>query len=746
MKTKTQNLIGFISMVLVLCILGLVAVIGVGDYGGVFADGGVTLGLDLVGGTRLVYSPDAENVTEEQMSTVRSMLRARLDFYGYTEATITTDENGRFIIEIPQVTSSEAESLLSATARLTFEIFDGTDYTVVMEGSAVESAAASYGNTGNGYDDYFVSLKLKNEYQSVFRDATEQALALKSKGYNKIYIRLDGKTYSEPSVSEVLDTDTVMISGSFTAETATALAGVISSGQLPFALKVEQSDSVDATLGATALRSSLIAGLIGLILVMAFMIVFYRLPGLVASIALAGYTVCMGLAISLMHVNLSLAGIAGIILSIGMAVDANVIIFERIKEELALGKSTQSAFHAGFSKAFTAILDSNITTIIAVVVLYFFGTGTIQGFAITLGLGVIFSMIFAVVVTRFLLKRLVGMKVNNVKAWGLSAKKEGGLFAKLGRFSYIKSRRAILITVAVVLVIGLGSFFIRGFNPDVEFTGGTTMQVDLSELLAARGEDAISESLMNEIAATVNGTVDADGASVGASVSSTQRANGNQLMIKMSVLSQEQRNLVFGNLKNVYSLNDSALISSSNIGATVSSEIRRDAVVAAIIAVILMLIYITIRFDLHSGLAAVICLVHDVFVMIIAYSLFQIPLNGTMIAAMLTILGYSINATIVIFDRIRENKIKLSKTDFDGVVDASIHQTFLRSLNTTITTFLTILMLCILGVTSIRQFALPLLVGVIAGFFSSVFLSGNLWCFFNKIIRFGKKNQKTEEQ
>ena len=276
MKSKAQSLLGFITALLVLCLLALVTVGGLGDYEGVFGDEGIVLGMDLVGGTRLVYAPDTEeNVSDEQINTVSSMLRARLDFYGYTEATVTVDENNRFVVEIPEVSSGEAEKLLSATAKLTFEIKDGETDTVVMEGSAIESASAEYGNTGSGYDGWFVSLKIKPEHRATFRDATAKALQTKDK---TIYIKLDGEVYSEPRVSEVLDTDSVMISGSFDQPEATALAGVITSGQLPFALKVEQSSQIDATLGATALETSLIAGGIGILLVMLFMILFYRLP------------------------------------------------------------------------------------------------------------------------------------------------------------------------------------------------------------------------------------------------------------------------------------------------------------------------------------------------------------------------------------------------------------------------------------------------------------------------------------
>ena len=315
--------------------------------------------------------------------------------------------------------------------------------------------------------------------------------------------------------------------------------------------------------------------------------------------------------------------------------------------------------------------------------------------------------------------------------------------SRFEKFNYIRARKYILIVVSTVVVIGIGSFAIQGFNPDVDFTGGTTMQIEFEDALDAN-ERTISDEMLDRIIETAESATYDDGSAVGASVSIAQRADGTQVLFKLSELDLDGRTAVFEALQKEFGLSDGDLISASNVGATVSGEIRRNAVIASVVAILLMLVYISIRFDLNSGLAAVVCLAHDVFVTIVAYSLFGIPLNTTMIAALLTILGYSINATIVIFDRIRENRKKLSMTNFEHVVNVSIHQTFLRSLNTTLTTFLTIATLFVLGVPSIRQFALPLMVGIVAGMFSSVFLAGNLWAILNKFIRIGKKKNATE--
>jgi preprotein translocase subunit SecF len=328
--------------------------------------------------------------------------------------------------------------------------------------------------------------------------------------------------------------------------------------------------------------------------------------------------------------------------------------------------------------------------------------------------------------------------------WGLSRKKScAATEAARPAFHFVSARKYFLIVIACMLLLGVGSFALRGFNPDVDFTGGTTMQVEFDDALSAEGANEISDAMLDEIVKTVESAKRDDGTALGVEVSSAQRANRTDVILKLSELNMDDREAVFDALRERFGLASGALVSVSNVGATVSAEIRRDAILATVVAILLMMLYISIRFDFHSGLAAVICLAHDVLIMLIAYSLFAIPLNTNMIAALLTILGYSINATIVIFDRVRENRKKMLGCEFGEVINISIRQTFRRSLNTTVTTFLTIFMVYLLGVTSIRQFALPLIVGILAGLFSSVCLAGNLWAVLARHIRFGKK-KKTE--
>ena len=422
MKTKGQNIVAFVlAIIIILCVL-YVAAFGVGDFKGCFDEDGVTKGLDIAGGTSIIYSPaDGYEPTDEEINSAIARLRVRLDNLSYSEAQVysTSSSNiaNQIVVEIPGISvEQDAIDQMGATAELTFEDYENT---VVMVGSDIKSASAQYGDpTGTGYDSWYVSLELNADAVDKFSEATEKIAGYTS-GNKTLAIKLDGNTVTSPTVSEKLTTDSVVITGSFDKETAEYYAGVINAGALPFALNVESSSVITATLGQGALEKCLWAGLIGIILVMLFMAIFYRLPGLMADLALCAYIGFTGLAILLFKVNLSLAGIAGIVLAIGMAVDANVVIFERIKDELRKGKSASSAVKAGFHNALSAVLDSNITTVIASVVLYYFGTGSVKGFALTLLIGVILSFLSAVFLSQFFMGRLVRMGATSPALYGV---------------------------------------------------------------------------------------------------------------------------------------------------------------------------------------------------------------------------------------------------------------------------------------------------------------------------------------
>jgi protein-export membrane protein SecD len=436
---KAKNVVSFVLVMVIIAALAFAvfADISIGNIripDILDKDLGIRQGLDLVGGSVIVFEPDLEDlssVTAEQMNSAESVIRTRLDSQGYYDATITRQGDTGIRVEIPNIDDpSTAVSLIGQTAALHFMDADGN---IVMEGTDeyVKSASAQYGQTSsNSNSEHYVQLSFTSAGREAFKTATENALALSSENKNYILIALDDDVISYPRVSSVIDDDTCIITGSFDKESAQELADLINSGQLPFSLKDTELRSVGPTLGAEALNTSLFAALIGVILVMLFMLVVYRLPGLAADVSLVAYISVLCLIMAGFYipngfrVTLTLPGIAGVILSIGMAVDANVVIFERIKDELNGGKTVGASVESGFKRAITAIIDSNITTLITCAVLYVFGTGSIKGFAVTLFIGVALSLVTAILLTKFLLKAVVGFGLKNPWLYGASKRRD----------------------------------------------------------------------------------------------------------------------------------------------------------------------------------------------------------------------------------------------------------------------------------------------------------------------------------
>ena len=689
-------------------------------------DNGIRLGLDLVGGSRIVYEaeiPDGYNQANlaDDMNSVQKVIRQRLTDKGFTEATVTLTGDNRVTVEIPQITNpEEAVQTLGTTAQLTFIDADGKEW---LTGSDIKKATYGYGRpTGNEVTDvHYVQVQFTSEGQKKFAEATGN-IAARTDGTNIMAIVMDNQVISSASVSSQIDSDSCVISGSFTRDSASELADLINAGQIPFSLKQVELRSVGPQLGADAMRTSLIAGAIGIVLVMLFMLIVYRIPGLVASIALCFYMVLEALIFSLVRVNLSLPGIAGIILSIGMAVDANVIIFERVKEELKNGKTVKSAIDSGFKRAFTAILDSNITTLIACAVLFFLGTGTIVGFATTLGIGVIVSMFTALTVTHFLLNRMVDFRIRNPKAYGLRDREAGKQrFAILKNFKIFGGISALLVVTGLVALILL-PFGKNLFNLSIDFAGGTEMEFNM--------HTEVTQDVQTEVSGLFKDATGVDASSV------TSSGDGNEdVLIRSTSITSEQRAAVIDKMLEKYSLADTDILNNNDVSASIGSDLQRSAVICSVLAIVLMMLYITFRFEMTSGMAAVCCLMHDLLIMLSVYVWLQIPLDSNFIAAALTILGYSINASIIVFDRVRENLRTARREDFASVAERSVWQTMGRTINTTLTTLFTIGMVFILGVPSLKQFTLPLIVGILAGGWSSVLLSCSLWNVFRKKFR-----------
>lgn len=723
--------VSFVAIVLVIGLIAFISAFGLelGVLNISPVTEGITLGLDLVGGSEIVYEAEIPSGTDSSaissgMETAQTMLRQRLNSLGYTEANVYLSGSSSVVVEIPNVDDPEAAvQLLGTTAVIEFRDYLGN---VILEGSDIASATASYGQISeNSAAQYFVSLKLTDEGYSKFVSATSE-IAGYTDDNNYLAIMMDDEQISAPMVSAEykgvgIDTDSPIITlgNGSTIDYAKYLAEIISAGQLPFALRESKVQSVGASLGEKSLESSIIAGIIGIVLIMIFMVAVYKIPGLVADVALVLYILLFMVVMSAAKINLSLPGIAGIILTIGMAVDANVIIYERLREELQVGKTLRAAVSSGFKRAYTAIIDSNVTTIIASIVLLWQGTGTILGFAKTLFIGVILSMICMLLVPNLLLRSIASLPIKNLYAFGLRKNADKpALFERAAeKHSFVKSFKFSIIISAVICLIGLvglvGQIFgAPTLNMDLDFIGGVQMEMELGQSVTREMQEEI-EGIYRDVA--------------GVSASVTTSGNsGTAVTVKTVEISSEQRQEIFERVAEKYGAG-AELISTDFVTASVGNDLKQAAFVASILAAILILIYITFRFEFRSGVAAIVCLLHDLLFMLAFFVIFRIPVNMTFIAAALTIIGYSINATIVVFDRVRENYKKQGGGEFAPTVDKSVWETMRRSVGTTVTTLLPVLFIIILGVTSIRIFAIPLTIGILAGGYSSTCIAGPLW-------------------
>ena len=583
-------------------------------------------------------------------------------------------------------------------------IFDESQ--IVITGNDVTSARGGMTQDSYGQTQYVVDLTFSDEGKEKFAAATERNL-------NKpIYIIYNGEIVSAPYVQSVITEGRAQITGMGDLETAERLASTIRIGALKLPLNILRSNVVGAKLGQDAISTSLRAGLIGFGIICLFMLVFYLLPGLAASLALTMY---VGLTLFLLQsfgITLTLPGIAGIILSIGMAVDANVIIFTRIKEEIGAGKNTRAAVKEGFNKALSAIVDGNITTLIAAAVLNIKGTGSIKGFAATLALGIVLSMFTALFITRFIINAFLDLGLDNEILYGKKVDRAPINFVGFRKISYIIS--VVLIVIGIAFIGINSSKGLGGFNYGLDFSGGSSTSIEFNENLSL---DDINEKVVPIFESITNSP----------DIQPQKVANSNEVIIKSRFLSEEEMKSLYQNLETDFNVPEEN-IHTENISGAVSVEMRQDAVIAVIIATILMLIYIWFRFkDIRFAGSAVIALIHDCFVTIGFYAVFRWTVDSTFIACMLTIVGYSINATIVIFDRIRENIGRLRGKELDEIVNVSVTQTFSRSVNTSITTLIMVVVLYILGVSSIKAFALPLIIGIVCGCYSSICITGPLW-------------------
>ena len=705
----------------------LAALVGLGYYASIILSStgvgetmSIPLGLDLSGGVSITYQVMDENPSAEDMNDTIYKLQKRVESYS-TEATVYQVGDDRITVEIPGV--QDANQILEDLGNpgsLEFQLPDGS---VFMTGDMVEDAQAATTTDKYGNKAYIVSLKLNDEGAKVFGEVTSENIG------NRLPIVYDGETISYPEVQSAITGGEAQITGMSTFEQADTLATQIRIGSLSLQLSELESSVVGAQLGSQAIESSLKAGAIGLVIVMVFMIVMYAVPGIAASLALAIYTTLVIATLYLFEITLTLPGIAGIILGIGMAVDANVIVFSRIREEIATGKSVQTSMKIGFQKAMSAILDGNITTLIAAVVLMALGSGTVKGFAYTLMIGIILSMFTAMVVTRWILYSMYALGLKNEKFYGRAKERKSINF--IGKKAVFFALSGIVIAAGL---IGMGvhkSSEGKALNYGLDFMGGTSTTADF-------GKEMTIEDIEKEIVPYVEEiTGDSD-------VQANKVEGTTQVTIKTRTLSLDERQQLETVLTDNFAI-DASTITSQSISSTISGEMRTDALKAVIVACIFMLLYIWFRFkDIRFATSAILALVHDVLVVLTVYALLRISVGNTFIACMLTIIGYSVNDTIVIFDRIRENMAGMASKQtpeaLAEVANRSLTQTLSRSINTSITTFIMVVMLYILGVSSIREFALPLMAGLICGAYSSICIATELWYVMK--VHLGKKKVK----
>ena len=725
---KRNAIISLCAVLVAIACFGYMVLNGVGvDQVG--SAKGIHLGLDLAGGVSITYQAVGEGTpSSEDMDDTVYKLQQRVEGYS-TEAQVYKEGSDRISIEIPGL--SDANAVLEELGRpgsLYFinhldpsgnENYDAygnltrsidemiADGSVVLTGTNVVESRAGAIKNDMGSTEYVVELTLDDEGTKRFADATTVA----AKTQDTIMIYYDGAPASIPVVKTAITGGMAQISGQKTAEEAEQLASTIRIGGLKIELEELRSNVVGAQLGSEAIARSLKAGIIGFAIIVVFMCAVYFIPGLASSIALILYCLITVFCLNFFDMTLTLPGIAGIVLSIGMAVDANVITFARIREEIAAGKSVRSAIDEGYKKALSAIIDGNVTTLIAALVLGVIGTGSIKGFAQTLALGIVVSMITALFVTKLILRSFYALGIKDEKWYGKAKSYK--------QIDFLSKKTIFIILSSLVIIVGIVTMIVnsaRGahsLNYSLEFLGGTSTNVTFNEDMPLADIDAKVVPSIEKITGDANVQV--------------QKVSGsNEVIFKTRSLDVKERE-AFNSMMNSEFGVDADKIVAETISSTISSEMSRDAILAIVVATILMLIYIWFRFkDVRFGASSVICLLHDVLVVVTFYALARITVGSTFVACILTIVGYSINATIVIFDRIRE-KLAATKDSLETIVNEAVNQTLSRSLFTSLTTFIMVAVLYILGVSSVKEFALPLMIGIICGTYSSVCLASSIW-------------------
>ncbi len=728
-----------------------IVIIAAGWYLTIFGAGPIAplkdrmqLGLDIKGGVYVVMEAQTDLTGEElrdAMEQTQAVIEERVNQMGLAEPVVTIEGEKRIRVELPGAEDAQdAIDQIGRTAQLQFALSDGT---IVLDGSNVEDATAVMDDQSAGYA---IALEFDSEGADLFYEATRAAYngevtsTVEGVSSNAIMIILDDQIISAPSVSDgPISGGSCSITGNFTHDEASDLAALIRGGALPLELQEVNSSVQSARIGYGALEMSIYAGIIGIALILLIMVVAYRGIGIAADLALLFYVIIVLNIMSAMGSVLTLPGIAGIILSIGMAVDANVVIFSRIREEIVAGKTVRSATQAGFKRAMSTVIDSQVTTLIAAVILYQIGTSSVKGFAWTFMIGIIVSIFTAVVVTHLYVDLMANSKRLGTKGFFGIRKDNTASFSFKKELHFIKHRKIFYAVSLVILAAGLVCGLVRGLNYGVDFTGGTVIQMDMGKRVEiSQVEEAIAEyDLDPEIIYSGE--------------------DNHQIMIRtIESLGSDERSQVIASINEAFGTTDEDVVSQELFGPSVGDELKNNAILAIVIASLCMLIYIRFRFsNWKFGGAALLGVLHDALVMLAFYAIFNVTVNNPFIAGILTVIGYSINDTIVIFDRVRENLRNKSKGTMEEILDRSITQTLGRSLMTSATTLIVTIPLLIMGGESIREFIVPLMVGIVAGAYSSIAVCSPLYYEFSRRkslskyerqVRKSAKRKKKEEK
>ena len=690
----------------------------------------INLGLDLQGGMRLVLKVDIDKIPEEAREDAPNraleIIRNRIDQFGVREPLIQRQGKNAIVVQLPGVTDRDrAIELIGKTALLEFKIVEDSEelnqrasagdipegYELKQEekqtlllrknaeltGDTLISAEVKFDQSR--FNEAYIAIEFNSKGAAIFSEVTSQNIG------KRLAIVLDGKIHSAPRINEKIPSGRASITGRFTVEEAGDLAIVLRAGALPAPIYIEEERTVGALLGRDSIESGIRASLIGVALVLGFMVIYYLFSGIIASIAmLLNFAIVLGV-LGWLHTTLTLPGIAGMILVIGMAVDANVLIYERIREELSTGKHIRSAISSGYHKAFTTIMDSNITTLIAAMLLFKFGTGPIRGFGVTLSIGILASMFTAIFVTRIIFDLVTG----NKKFTKLPMLQ----FFKNSKIDFINKRWIAYVASTIILLGGMAIFLARGEKAyGIDFTGGQMQEyrfaspVEIEDVRRSLVDIGIEDATIQSMEAK------------------------NQVLIKTS---EDAVSEITKEFKKSFSGNPAELMRVEKVGPSIGKHLRKSARLALLWSLIGILIYVGFRFkNVGFAVAGVIALFHDVFVAIGFLAATGRELNITIVAALLTIAGYSINDTIVIYSRIRENLKLYRKASMKEIINMSVNQTLSRTLLTTLTTLLAVVSIFLFGGEVLRDFSFTLLVGIISGIYSTIYIAAPLIIFWHE--------------